>query len=134
MILASPERTEAVRAAAEAVTSDILELTAQISAVPSPTGEETAKSLLVERLFTNAGLATERDELGDIVATIPGRLSAKAGARRLVVAAHIDTVFPIGTPLEVANRLLSSESVRFMVAAGSPGGVAVTVAHVFLVL
>ena len=101
MILASPERIEAVRAAAEAVTPDVLELTALISAVPSPTGEETAKSLLVERLFATAGLATERDAIGDAVATIPGRQLARAGTSRLLVAAHIDTVFPIGTPLEI---------------------------------
>ncbi len=108
MILASPERIEAVRAAADAVTPDVLELTALISAVPSPTGEETAKSLLVERLFATAGLATERDAIGDVVGVIPGRPPSRAGSSRLVVAAHIDTVFPIGTPLEVrrsAERL-----------------------------
>jgi len=108
VILASPERIEAVRAAADAVTPDVLELTALISAVPSPTGEETAKSLLVERLFATAGLATERDAIGDVVGLIPGRLPSRAGASRLVVAAHIDTVFPIGTPLEIrrsADRL-----------------------------
>ena len=101
MILASPERIEAVRAAADAVTPDVLELTALISAVPSPTGEETAKSLLVERLFATAGLTTERDAIGDVVGVIPGRPPSRAGSSRLVVAAHIDTVFPIGTPLEV---------------------------------
>lgn len=108
MILASPERIEAVRAAADAVTPDVLELTALISAVPSPTGEETAKSLLVERLFATAGLATERDAIGDVVGVIPGRQSPAAGTSTLVVAAHIDTVFPMGTPLEVkrsADRL-----------------------------
>jgi tripeptide aminopeptidase len=108
VILASPERIEAVRAAAEAVTPDVLELTALISAVPSPTGEETAKSLLVERLFATSGLATERDAIGDVVGVIPGRQPSRAGTSRLVVAAHIDTVFPIGTPLEVkrsADRL-----------------------------
>ena len=108
MILASPERIEAVRAAADAVTPDVLELTALISAVPSPTGEETAKSLLVERLFATAGLATERDAIGDVVGVIPGRQPSRAETSRLVVAAHIDTVFPIGTPLEVkrsADRL-----------------------------
>ena len=108
MILASPERIEAVRAAADAVTPDVLELTALISAVPSPTGEETAKSLLVDRLFATAGLATERDALGDVVGVIPGRQSTRAGTPKLVVAAHIDTVFPNGTPLEVkrsAGRL-----------------------------
>ena len=101
MILASPERIEAVRAAADAVTPDVLELTALISAVPSPTGEETAKSLLVERLFATAGLATERDAIGDVVGVIPGRQSSRTGTSKLVVAAHIDTVFPIGTPLEI---------------------------------
>ena len=108
MILASRERIEAVRAAADAVTPDVLELTALISAVPSPTGEETAKSLLVERLFATAGLATERDAIGDVVGVIPGRQPSRAETSRLVVAAHIDTVFPIGTPLEVkrtADRL-----------------------------
>jgi tripeptide aminopeptidase len=101
VILASPERIEAVRAAADAVTPDVLELTALISAVPSPTGEETAKSLLVERLFATAGLATERDAIGDVVGVIPGRQSSRTGTSKLVVAAHIDTVFPIGTPLEI---------------------------------
>jgi tripeptide aminopeptidase len=108
VILASSERIEAVRAAADAVTPDVLELTALISAVPSPTGEETAKSLLVERLFATAGLTTERDAIGDVVGVIPGRPPSQAGSSRLVVAAHIDTVFPIGTPLEVrrsAERL-----------------------------
>ena len=105
MILASPERIEAVRAAAEAVTPTLLDLTAQIAAVPSPTGEESAKSIFVERLFANAGLAIERDELGDVVATIPGRLSPASGAPRLLIAAHIDTVFPLDTPLEITRSI-----------------------------
>jgi tripeptide aminopeptidase len=108
VILASPERIEAVRAAADAVTPDVLELTALISAVPSATGEETAKSLLVERLFATAGLATERDAIGDVVGVIPGRQPSRAESSKLLVAAHIDTVFPLGTPLEIkrfADRL-----------------------------
>jgi tripeptide aminopeptidase len=108
VILASPERIEAVRAAADAVTPDVLELTALISAVPSPTGEETAKSLLVERLFATAGLAAERDAIGDVVGVIPAGQPSRPGASSLLVAAHIDTVFPLGTPLEVrrsADRL-----------------------------
>ena len=103
MILASPERIEAVRAAAHAVTPDVLELTALIAAVPSPTGEEAAKSLLVERLFATAGLATERDAIGDVVGVIPGRSEGQPGTSKLVVAAHIDTVFPLGTPLEIKH-------------------------------
>jgi acetylornithine deacetylase/succinyl-diaminopimelate desuccinylase-like protein len=108
VILASPERIAAVRAAADAITPEVLELTALISAVPSPTGEEAAKSLLVERLFATVGLATERDSIGDVVGVIPGQLASQPGMPRLLIAAHIDTVFPIGTPLEVkrsADRL-----------------------------
>lgn len=103
MILSSPERVEAVRAAAAAVTPDVLRLASEIAAVPSPTGEEEAKSELVERLFRREELATERDRLGDVVATIPGRASADGSARRLLVAAHIDTVFPRDTPLDVTR-------------------------------
>jgi acetylornithine deacetylase/succinyl-diaminopimelate desuccinylase-like protein len=103
VILASPERIEAVRAAAETVTPALLDLTALIAAVPSPTGDESAKSILVERLFASAGLSPERDDLGDVVGTIPGRLTPAAGASRLLIAAHIDTVFPIDTPLEITR-------------------------------
>lgn len=101
MILASPERIAAVRAAAESVTAEVLDLTAEIAAIPSPTGDEAEKSRFVEQKFTAEGLATTRDDLGDVVATIPGRLSPGAGARPLLIAAHIDTVFPRETPLHV---------------------------------
>ena len=107
MILASPERIEAVRAAALAVTPDVLELTARIAAVPSPTGDERAKSLLVEQVLNGEGLATVRDDIGDVVATIPGRLSPAAGAPTLLVAAHIDTVFPRDTPLTISRSDVS---------------------------
>lgn len=102
MILASPERIEAVRAAAQAVTPAVLDLTARIAAVPSPTGEEAAKSALVEQRFAEEGLATQRDDLGDVVATIPGRI-APNGAQPVLIAAHIDTVFPIDTPLTISR-------------------------------
>ena len=103
MILASPERIEAVRAAADAITPAVLDLTAQIAAVPSPTGKESQKSVLIERLFADAGLASERDELGDVVAAIPGRLSPSTGMPTVLIAAHIDTVFQIDTPLEITR-------------------------------
>ena len=103
MILSSPERVEAVRAAAAAVTPHVLRLTQEIAAVPSPTGDEAAKSALVAQLFGTEGLVTERDELGDVVATIPGRAAARTGMPRLLIAAHIDTVFPHGTPLVIGR-------------------------------
>ncbi|MGH2613857.1 MAG: M20/M25/M40 family metallo-hydrolase [Thermomicrobiales bacterium] len=103
MILASPERIEAVRSAALAVTPDVLERTAQIAAVPSPTGDESARSLLVEQLFAGEGLKTERDDLSDVIATSPGRVSPAGGGPRLLIAAHMDTVFPLDTPLTISQ-------------------------------
>lgn len=103
MILASPERVEAVRAAAEAVTPDVLDLTACIAAVPAPTHDEGDRSTLVERLLRDHGLVPARDELGDVVAAIPGRLSPAAGRAPLLIAAHLDTVFARETPLKIAR-------------------------------
>lgn len=108
VILASPERVAAVRAAASAVAPSVLDLTAAIAAVPSPTNDEAAKSLLVERLFAGEGLTVERDSLGDVVATIPGRGPGASSLPPVLVAAHIDTVFPLETPLRIertADRL-----------------------------
>ncbi|HET7668229.1 MAG TPA: M20/M25/M40 family metallo-hydrolase, partial [Mycobacterium sp.] len=102
MILASPERIAAVRAAAHAVTPAVLDRTAEIAAVASPTGEEAAKSTLVQQLFRSEGLACERDDLGDVVATIPGHLPG-GSVGSLLIAAHIDTVFPRETPLTITR-------------------------------
>jgi acetylornithine deacetylase/succinyl-diaminopimelate desuccinylase-like protein len=101
VILASPERIEAVRAAARAVTAEVLELTAQIAEIPSPTGSEGAKADFVQRLFEQEGLSTQRDELDDVVALIPGSQPREPGRQTLLVAAHLDTVFPADTPLDV---------------------------------
>jgi tripeptide aminopeptidase len=108
VILASPERINAVRAAAEAVAPDVLELTTRIAAIPSPTNDEEARSRFVEQLLVGEGLAIERDRLSDVVATIPGRLGPAAGCGSLLIAAHLDTVFTRETPLAIersAERL-----------------------------
>ncbi len=103
MILASPERIEAVRAAARAVTPAVLDRTADIAAVSSPTGDETAKSTFVEEFFRHEGLAAKRDDIGDVVATIPGRMPGGGAIGSLLIAAHIDTVFPSETPLTITR-------------------------------
>jgi tripeptide aminopeptidase len=103
VILASPERIAAVRAAAHAVTPTVLDRTAEIAAVASPTGDEAAKSTLVEQLFQSEGLACERDDLGDVVATIPGHLPGGGSVGSLLIAAHLDTVFPRETPLTITR-------------------------------
>jgi acetylornithine deacetylase/succinyl-diaminopimelate desuccinylase-like protein len=80
-----------------------LDLTERIAAVPAPTGEEGARARLVAGLFAAAGLPVEVDELDDVVATLPGG-SGAAGPPRVLIAAHLDTVFAAGTPLPIRRR------------------------------
>jgi len=93
-------RVAAVRAAAERVAPRVIELATQIATIPAPTGDEGARSRFLADLFASAGLAVERDELGDVVARLPGQSNERA----LLLAAHLDTVFPAGTDLLVREE------------------------------
>lgn len=103
MILASPERIEAVRLASIAVAPELLDLTARIAAIPAPTNDEHARSHAVAGFFAAENLEAACDQLGDVVATIPGRLAPQAGVKSVLVAAHLDTVFPVETPLDIVQ-------------------------------
>lgn len=95
------ERVESVRAAAEAVAPRVIELTAEIAAIPAPTGDELARTRYATAQFTDLGLRdVAADELGDVVGYVPGSGSGK----QLVVSAHIDTVFPRETDLSIRRE------------------------------
>jgi tripeptide aminopeptidase len=104
VILASPERIEAVRVAARAATDEVLDLTARIAAIASPTGSERAKADFVQGLFEREGLSTRRDHLDNVVARIPGQSAKAPGRKSLLIAAHLDTVFPADTPLDIRRN------------------------------
>jgi acetylornithine deacetylase/succinyl-diaminopimelate desuccinylase-like protein len=103
VILASPQRIDAVRSAAAAVAPDVIDLTMRIAAIAAPTHGEGERSDAVKHLLDDEGLAATQDAIGDVVATIPGKLSPAAGVRTLLVAAHLDTVFSRETPLDIAR-------------------------------
>lgn len=91
-------RDLAVRALtlARARSSSVIDRAIEIAGIPSPTGQERARSVAVAALFQGAGLLdVVTDEIGDTVACLPG---ANQGPP-LLLAAHIDTVFPLDTPL-----------------------------------
>ncbi|MFN2433450.1 MAG: M20/M25/M40 family metallo-hydrolase [Gemmatimonadota bacterium] len=69
-----------------------------LAEIPAPTGQEGARARYVQRQFQIMGLGEIRiDETGNVLAVRPG-----PGSRpRLLLMAHLDTVFPLGTPLEV---------------------------------
>jgi acetylornithine deacetylase/succinyl-diaminopimelate desuccinylase-like protein len=78
----------------------LAELATEIASVPAPTNHESSRAKLVSDCLTRLGHADVRiDELSDVV----GRLHGKDSTKALLLAAHIDTVFPIETEINVTR-------------------------------
>jgi len=76
----------------------------EMARIPAPPFGEAARGEWLKTRFEELGLAeVHRDEVGNILGSLPGK-----GNELVSVSAHIDTVFPAGTPLNVrqqGNRL-----------------------------
>lgn len=71
---------------------------ARLTEIPAPPFHETVRGLELKRLFIAAGLKNVRiDETGNVLGDRPGA----APHPHLVIAAHLDTVFPEGTDVHV---------------------------------
>ncbi len=96
-------RDPAVRAAMEAARRNeprTLELQARICEIPAPPFHEEARGRELERLFRELALKDVRvDTAGNVIGVRPGR-SARPN---LVFSAHLDTVFPEGTNVQVGR-------------------------------
>jgi len=64
--------------------------------VPSPPFGEGERSAAVAAAWRSFGLEVAVDDLGDVVAELPG-----GEGPRVLLAAHLDTVFPVGTDVRV---------------------------------
>lgn len=77
-----------------------LDLTCEIQAIPAPTFNEALRADYFFHKFQSIGLCdVQRDPIGNVLARLPGG-KGKSGTRPLVVSAHMDTVHPLGMPLE----------------------------------
>jgi tripeptide aminopeptidase len=83
------ERTEAVA-----------ELTQRICAVAAPTGKEGQRAEFVASLWRERGYTPEIDEVGNVYV----RRGTKHTAPVLMLMAHIDTVFPEDTPINISRQ------------------------------
>lgn len=101
-ILQHPSFTRA-RHHLEATDERTLADQAGLTSVPAPPFHEEARARAMERRMAEAGLErVERDAAGNVVAWYPGSGPWTPGAPNpLVLSAHLDTVFPPGTPIEV---------------------------------
>jgi tripeptide aminopeptidase len=81
----------------------------RLSEIPAPSFKEAARAAAVKALFEQAGLHTEIDKTGNVVATLPGANSASSsaisdGRDTVILSAHLDTVFPVGTDVKVRRE------------------------------
>ena len=79
---------------------DIIDQACTIQAIPAPTFQEARRADFFIDQFRALGLSdVQRDASGNVLARLPG--AGDINARPLVISAHMDTVFPIETPLGV---------------------------------
>jgi acetylornithine deacetylase/succinyl-diaminopimelate desuccinylase-like protein len=81
--------------------SEIVETAIAIQQIPAPTFDETQRSHYVKQQMRALGLA---DADVDAVGNVYGRRAGQAGTPGLLIAAHLDTVFPAGTDLTVRRE------------------------------
>ncbi|MDQ3398535.1 MAG: M20/M25/M40 family metallo-hydrolase [Deinococcota bacterium] len=79
--------------------SELLALLESICQTPAPTFDEAERGALVAALLAEAGLKPHKDEAGNITAEVPG-----GEGPRVLVAAHLDTVFERDTDLTIRRE------------------------------
>ncbi|NWF64528.1 MAG: M20/M25/M40 family metallo-hydrolase [Chloroflexi bacterium] len=80
----------------------VLDLAIQIQQIPAPTFAEGLRGEFVRNLLVRENLEdVSMDSLGNVYARLPGKQKKVKG---LVVSAHLDTVFPAETNLQVKNE------------------------------
>jgi tripeptide aminopeptidase len=80
--------------------SSINEMQAKLAEIPAPSFQEEQRAAAVEPLLAAAGLAVHRDKTGNVIGEMRG-----ANEKEIVlVAAHLDTVFPAGTDVKVRRE------------------------------
>ena len=72
----------------------------ELSRIPAPPFGETARGDWLQARFREFGLEEiQADEVGNVFGMLPG-----AGTHCIALSAHLDTVFPAGTPLNVKQQ------------------------------
>lgn len=72
----------------------------RITEIPAPSGQEAKRAAYVGAELEKLGLTPVVDGIGNLIARRPGT----GGGPTLVFAAHLDTVFPLGTDVTVRKR------------------------------
>ena len=90
--------TDAASPALDPDTSRLLADARRICSVPAPLHGERPRAELVVQMFEESGVLARIDEIGNVIVWF-GPTDEPAA----VLAAHVDTVFTAGTPIEFAE-------------------------------
>lgn len=92
------ERSMAI---ADSYVEPIIELTTRLTQISAPSNDEFERGKALKAEFESRGYdQVHMDDLANVTARIPGKNRSKS----LLIAAHIDTVFPHGTDLTVRRE------------------------------
>jgi len=69
----------------------------RITEIPAPPFQEQQRAAAIKTLLASSGLRVEIDKVGNVIGELPGANEKEI----VVVAAHLDTVFPAGTEVKV---------------------------------
>ncbi len=72
----------------------------RITEIPAPPFHETARGEYLGKLLAGAGLQVHTDDVGNVIGERPG----KSKSDMVVIAAHLDTVFPPNTDVRVKRE------------------------------
>jgi acetylornithine deacetylase/succinyl-diaminopimelate desuccinylase-like protein len=72
----------------------------RITEIPAPPFQEKVRGHYLAKLLSDAGLAVHTDEVGNVIGSRAGR----SGNDLVLVAAHLDTVFPAGTDVRTRRE------------------------------
>src|SRR5687767_13456772 len=88
-------------AAALEVADDVIDLTCDLARIPAPTFAERERAEFFAHRLGELGIdGASIDNLSNVTARVPGADSKGS----LLLAGHLDTVFPMETPLTVERR------------------------------
>lgn len=81
----------------------ILDWQMEVVAIPAPAFAEGARAQWLRARFIEAGLSeVEIDPAGNVIGILPAvKLPAESTGPVVILSAHIDTVFPAGTPIDL---------------------------------
>ena len=80
--------------------AEITEIQVKLAEIPAPSFQEDARAAAVEPLLAAAGLRVHRDKTGNVIGELRGTTEKEV----VLVAAHLDTVFPAGTDVKVQRE------------------------------